>query len=466
MKEEPCEIFLVLAQKAKEKSKKQKPSSAILDFLQNTFPLEIVSSYESTLDLTKKAKEKNLQFFCNGKIFLPWPAIGSGKVWETILSCQKLGIEEMQDALDADRKYKELEQEEANLERELQSFAMDNEVSRLEERIEELQKEKELLEEEIQENLKQIDDLNARIEENTISLQEKTQEIEKMEEELYEKGQQIQAIERQQDAIERMINLLSQEKEEQDRKLQESTEKAQEKGERPAELRGITIASQERNQLQGKLEALQASPISEEDFKAQEDRVHKLETELSGTDQHIQSLKNDMETRFTKWHEEVLEKIKGISDCMNELLTSLVQGVRLRIDNWKNPDEAGLVMEIQRNSDRWHDLAHLSGGEKVLTVESLILSLHLQTDSPLHAIDECTQRLDMKFKAQAFDMVRKAIIHITKYSQGIFAPQFILLAPDTLGVEFSPEMDAYFKRIVLSVAKLKSDQQKVHLMNA
>ncbi len=461
-RQEPCEIFVLFAPIAKGK----KIKSPVLNFIQNFFPSEIVASYEDAFELLARAKEKNLQIFSQGKIFLPWPAIGSGRVWESILCCQKLSLEEIQDALDVNQKYKELQREEEDLQRELLSFSTDNELSRLEERIDELKKEKEILEQEIEENMQQSQDLHIRIDENTISYQEKIREIEAIEEVLHEKQQQIHSLENLQQAIERLISRLLQDQEEQDKKLQESIEKAREKGDRPEELRGITIASQEKNQLQGKLEALQVSPISEEEFLAQEDRVRKLEVELSGTDQHIQSLKNDMETRFEKWHQEVLDKIKGISHCMNELLATLVQGVRLRIDNWKNPDEAGLVMEIQRNSDRWHDLAHLSGGEKVLAVESLILSLHLQTDSPLHAIDECTQRLDMKFKAQAFDMVRKAILHISKYSQGIFAPQFILLAPDTLGVDFSQEMDSYFKRIVLSVAKLKSDQKKVNLLNS
>lgn len=461
-RQEPCEIFVLFAPIAKGK----KIKSPVLNFIQNFFPSEIVASYEDAFEILARAKEKNLQIFSQGKIFLPWPAIGSGRVWESILCCQKLSLEEIQDALDVNQKYKELQREEEDLQRELLSFSTDNELSRLEERIDELKKEKEILEQEIEENMQQSQDLHIRIDENTISYQEKIREIEAIEEVLHEKQQQIHSLENLQQAIERLISRLLQDQEEQDKKLQESIEKAREKGDRPEELRGITIASQEKNQLQGKLEALQVSPISEEEFLAQEDRVRKLEVELSGTDQHIQSLKNDMETRFEKWHQEVLDKIKGISHCMNELLATLVQGVRLRIDNWKNPDEAGLVMEIQRNSDRWHDLAHLSGGEKVLAVESLILSLHLQTDSPLHAIDECTQRLDMKFKAQAFDMVRKAILHISKYSQGIFAPQFILLAPDTLGVDFSQEMDSYFKRIVLSVAKLKSDQKKVNLLNS
>jgi hypothetical protein len=63
-------------------------------------------------------------------------------------------------------------------------------------------------------------------------------------------------------------------------------------------------------------------------------------------------------------------------------------------------------------------LSHLSGGEKVLTVEALILSLHLQTESLVHAIDECTQRLDIKCKAQAFAMVHHAVTEIARLSQG------------------------------------------------
>ena len=80
--------------------------------------------------------------------------------------------------------------------------------------------------------------------------------------------------------------------------------------------------------------------------------------------------------------------------------------------------------------------------------------MHQQTDSPLHAIDECTQRLDLQFKTQAFQMVQHTLQILTNAITSPYSPQFILLAPDTIGVDFPPETEQYFQRIVLSPQKL------------
>ena len=145
---------------------------------------------------------------------------------------------------------------------------------------------------------------------------------------------------------------------------------------------------------------------------------------------------------------------------MNFLLSNMASEVRLRIENIRHPVNAGMFIEVKRHGKRWIDLASLSGGEKVLTVEAMILSMHLQTDSLIHAIDECTQRLDLKFKAMAFEMVQIAVQNLAEKTTGTYTPQFILLAPDTIGIVFDEDEDKYFHRIVLAPATAKKPKKQ------
>ena len=77
-----------------------------------------------------------------------------------------------------------------------------------------------------------------------------------------------------------------------------------------------------------------------------------------------------------------------------------------------------LSIDVKRRGREWRDLAHLSGGEKVLTVEAMILSLHLLSDSPVHAIDEFTQRTriaigDQQLRAGIFERIVQLRLGVT-----------------------------------------------------
>ena len=102
-----------------------------------------------------------------------------------------------------------------------------------------------------------------------------------------------------------------------------------------------------------------------------------------------------------------------------------------------NPDAAGLRIELaRREGTKLLDLSSLSGGEKILAVEALILAFHSLIESPLHVIDEFTQKLDSKIKAKALEMVLKSLeIQKQAHQNSSYNPLFLLLCPDMLGVD-------------------------------
>ena len=429
-------------------------------FFEQRLQVAATPSGQAPLTLLGKAQKLGKTISVAGRIYHPWPAMGGSWTPEILASCFLLSLDELEDALAVVRTHEQLLAQEQQIHEQLKAMEVESQLANLKERIDELQQDNDNLQQEIDSNETEAEQLGDEIASDNSAYNQVLVEMEKGSEERQKLKENLFAMEKDQANLEQFLAVLEQEKDAVAEKLEPLLTKARDSGERPKAIRAVNVVSEERIHLEGKLATLQVTQISEEEFQAQQEKVRRLEEEMGGSDQHLDNLKTDMQERFDRWHQEVGDKIRGISTSMNRLLTAVAQGVRLQIDNLKSPHLAGLCLEVQRQGQKWHDLAHLSGGEKVLTVEALILSLHLQTDSPLHAIDECTQRLDLQFKSQSFDMVRQAVKEIGQESQGPFAPQFILLAPDTLGVNFSAEAESYFKRIVLSAAQLQLQQQR------
>ena len=168
-----------------------------------------------------------------------------------------------------------------------------------------------------------------------------------------------------------------------------------------------------------------------------------------------------MKRRVADWRGEVGTRMESIQQGMHRLLTCVFQGVRLRVEHLTDPVRGGLHLEICRKGKVWRDLVHLSGGEKVMTVEALILSMHLLTDSPVHAIDEFTQRLDLEFKAYALEMVLRTAEAACEKTRGLYEPQFLLLCPDLIGVEWDEDIEKRFGRIVVASTRTAEGREAV-----
>lgn len=401
---------------------------------------------------------KNFTCFSQGKIYFPWPGVGGRPHLAFWQAAKELSWEDWPMAFEISIRARELEEQDHQAQHELREIQSIPQLSYLDEQCVELQQEIAGLENEIQSNQNEYEDLAIQAEQSGQEYQETASAGEHLLQEIATLQQQSRQHSQQVATCQKLVAAWQQQQQQFQFKLNKAIEDAKARGQQPREIRTLKSILAERAYLDGQLANLQVTVLSEEEYQIQKERVLKLENEVVGSDTHLVRLKADMTKRFENWHKEVATQIAGISAIMNRLMSFMVQGVRLQIENLRNPDKAGLQIELKRHSQRWLDLAQLSGGEKVLTVEAMILALHFLTDSPLHAIDECTQRLDLQFKAQSFEMVRQAVLELSHRNNSIFSPQFILLAPDTLGVEFK-EDDSCFRRIVLAPSRFVNSEK-------
>ena len=218
----------------------------------------------------------------------------------------------------------------------------------------------------------------------------------------------------------------------------EREEAATTKGERPEEIRNYTEIRDEINRVEGHLESIGISNVDEEKIEAQKVKVDSLKKYMTEREEHITNLRGDLEARLAFWNGELQEVITNISKSMKLLLGGIFEKIRLKVTNINKPDEAGLYIEAITKGETYRDFRELSGGEKVLAIEGLILAMHTLTDSPIHAIDEFTQRLDEKNKALAFSIAVRTQKLANESSR--FVPQFLLLCPEALDVKLSDDI--------------------------
>jgi chromosome segregation ATPase len=210
-------------------------------------------------------------------------------------------------------------------------------------------------------------------------------------------------------------------------------------GERPEEIRNYNEIRDELNRITGHLESIGISDVDEEKIAAQKIKVESLKNYMKEREEHISNLRADLEARLAFWSGELQDIITDITKSMKLLLSGIFERIKLKVTNITKPDEAGLFIEAITKGEAYRDFRELSGGEKVLAIEGLILAMHTLTDSPIHAIDEFTQRLDDKNKALAFSIAVRTQKLAGENSR--FVPQFILLCPDALNVELLDDIN-------------------------
>ncbi|NHK32790.1 MAG: hypothetical protein FK730_15680 [Asgard group archaeon] len=219
----------------------------------------------------------------------------------------------------------------------------------------------------------------------------------------------------------------------------EKIEQAKVKGERPEEIRNYSEIRDELSRIEGHLESIGISDVDEEKIAAQKIKVESLKNYMKEREEHITNLRADLDARLAFWNGELQEVITNITKSMKLLLGGIFEKVKLKVTNITKPEEAGLYIEAITKGKAYRDFRELSGGEKVLAIEGLILAMHTLTDSPIHAIDEFTQRLDEKNKALAFSIAIRTQKLAGENSRHV--PQFILLCPDALNVELKNEVN-------------------------
>lgn len=220
-------------------------------------------------------------------------------------------------------------------------------------------------------------------------------------------------------------------------------------GPAPSATRSAHEIEADANKIRGTLDELRRVTRTREEYDSQKARVDDLQAQVEMAKSHLEALESDLQSRLREWKTELHDRLTGAETVLKHLLRGHFDDVKLGVTDAlrrqpigaKSDGNRALDLRVQRRQGRLLRLHGLCGGEKVLVVEGLIFALHCLTDSPIHALDEFTQKLDVEFKSVAFRMALDAVTYARTHSKSVFAPQFVLLCPDTLGVDIdSPDV--------------------------
>jgi chromosome segregation ATPase len=270
---------------------------------------------------------------------------------------------------------------------------------------------------------------------------------------LFHLNEEIKDLSAEKDKNIRLIDILEIEVTDLKTTYENLHEQAIEKGESPENIRSDKEEiTSEYNRIKGQLELLEITPeVSQESIERQEKHVNTLQEEVKNTEVHLNNLKQDLDKRISEWEGGLHNIVDHLNKMLNLLLQDIFENVSIQIRNYNDEKNAGLHIEAETKGDD-RRYRQLSGGEKTLLAQAIILALHMINHSPIHAIDEFTQKLDKRNKALAFSMAL-ATYRISKESR-IITPQFILITPSLDDVELSKE----FAHKVLIESKVKTNE--------
>ncbi|MFW9852349.1 MAG: hypothetical protein ACFFDS_05375, partial [Candidatus Thorarchaeota archaeon] len=358
------------------------------------------------------------------------------------------------------RTISEYDKERRDLEEKLKPWEMNkDEIEREFMRLEDTRSS---LEEQQKYELSKLESLKVKIDNlsrELISFEKDFEIVQETQKEIREKYdnllQSLQVIQTKRVKDKHYINLLSLDIGELEGRYRELLEIAEEKGSKSEVIRDnkeeILV---EYNKIKGQLEYLEITPeLNEETINEQSKRVELLNEEVRENEIHLNNLKDDLEKRILEWEGGLNNIVNHLNRMLNLLLKDIFQNISIKITNYNDERSAGLLIEAETKGDN-RVYRQLSGGEKTLIAQAIILALHMINQSPIHAIDEFTQKLDKKNRALAFSMAL-ATYNLAKENRMI-TPQFVLITPMLDDVELSDE----FTHKVLIESKVEKEKVK------
>jgi chromosome segregation ATPase len=222
-------------------------------------------------------------------------------------------------------------------------------------------------------------------------------------------------------------------------------------GAQPTTVRMPPAVREEQIQLQAMINTITATAADQQAFTDQEQVVTQLHQYLKDRKLHLENLMTDVDRRLIKWREELETTIETLNHRMNQLLSHFLKQVKLIVRYPDEPSRAELHLQLAINRrGQWRTYQEMSGGERVLATQTFILALHTLAKSPLHVIDEFTQRLDEASRAAVLSVVQRTL-DLTSTTTPIH-PQFLLMAPSTVGLQIPETM----QHVILLKGQVKS----------
>ena len=265
-------------------------------------------------------------------------------------------------------------------------------------------------------------------------------ELEKAEEELSKLKDKLSREEEKKKQLKEQIERFTQQEQQLETQILEEIDRANNIGERPQKIRDKDVIREEIAKVEGMLETIKVTIDDEQAYFRQKEKVERLRKYFNDRQAHVENLKADLTQRLDEWRALITQIVSKINTLIKLLLKPRYDDVRIVLTNIDTPEEIELHIEskVEKNSN-WRSFGHLSGGEEVLLTQAFILALHSLTRSPIHIIDEFTQRLDASNKAFVLSMVLKAGKIMESQTNGI-GVQFILIAPMITGIHLPEEV--------------------------
>lgn len=259
--------------------------------------------------------------------------------------------------------------------------------------------------------------------------------------------EQLQRLDSRRYRLESEIDRLTQElrdrEEEHNHLINQTKEQrlaAETQGPRPENVRLPNPVREEQIQVQAMIETIRATSKDREAYEEQEKLVRQLQEYLAERKRHLDNLMGDVQRRIIEWRRRLEDTIESLNQRMNQLLSHFLKQVRLTVRHPNEPSRAELFIQMAINKeDAWRTYENMSGGERILGTQTFILALHTLAKSPLHVIDEFTQRLDEASRAAVLSVVQRAL-ELSRANLAV-DPQFILMAPSTVGLEIPASMN-------------------------
>ncbi len=257
---------------------------------------------------------------------------------------------------------------------------------------------------------------------------------------------QLQSLEsrrlRRQAEIDRLFDELKQHEDEYEHLIKQTKDfrkSAAKLAERPETVRESAAIRDEQIQIQAMIDTITATAEDRQAFEEQEKVVVQLQEYLKQRQLHLENLMTDVDRRLVEWRRQLEETVETLNQRMNQLLSHFLKQVKLLVRFPDEPSRAELHLHlaINRKGD-WRTYQEMSGGERVLATQTFILALHTLAKSPLHVIDEFTQRLDEASRAAILSVVQRAL-DLTQ-QEVLIHPQFLLMAPSTVGLQIPETM--------------------------
>ncbi|MDO8056710.1 MAG: hypothetical protein Q6361_07605, partial [Candidatus Hermodarchaeota archaeon] len=295
------------------------------------------------------------------------------------------------------------------------------------------------LERQIMELDSQCDSLGQEYQECNAALSPLNSQLQQLDSQLYNLDQRRT---RRTTETERITDELQQREDEYEHLILQTKEfrkTARALGSQPPTVRPPSVVREEQIQLQAMIDTITATAADQQAFADQEQVVTELHQYLKDRKLHLENLMTDVDRRLTKWREELETTIETLNHRMNQLLSHFLKEVKLIVRYPDEPSRAELHLQIAINrKGQWRTYQEMSGGERVLATQTFILALHTLAKSPLHVIDEFTQRLDEASRAAVLSVVQRTL-DLTRTDTPIH-PQFLLMAPSTVGLQIPESM--------------------------